>query len=47
LVERGRENGIIINLTAQKVIRLAPAITIPAPMWDRGLDALVKTIEGV
>ena len=47
LVERGLENGIIINLTAQKVIRLAPAITIPAEMWDRGLDALIKTIESV
>jgi acetylornithine/N-succinyldiaminopimelate aminotransferase len=47
LVERGLEHGIIINLTAQKVIRLAPALTISADQWDRGLSALVKTIEGL
>ena len=47
LVERGLENGIIINLTAQKVIRLAPALTISAEQWDRGLDALVKVIQSV
>ena len=47
LVERGLENGVIINLTAQKVIRLAPAITISAQEWERGLDAVVKTIQGV
>ena len=47
VVERGLEHGIIINLTAQKVIRLAPPLTISAEQWDRGLDALVKTIEGL
>jgi acetylornithine/N-succinyldiaminopimelate aminotransferase len=47
LVDRGLENGIIINLTAQKVIRLAPPLTISAAEWDRGLDALVKTIQTV
>jgi acetylornithine/succinyldiaminopimelate/putrescine aminotransferase len=47
LVERGLENGILINLTAQKVIRLAPALTITAEQWDRGLDALIKVIQGV
>jgi len=44
LVERGLEKGIIINLTAQKVIRLAPALTITSEQWDRGLTSLVKTI---
>jgi acetylornithine/N-succinyldiaminopimelate aminotransferase len=47
LVDRGLEHGIIINLTSQKVIRLAPALTISAEQWDRGLSALVKTIEGL
>jgi predicted acetylornithine/succinylornithine family transaminase len=47
MVERGLENGVIINLTAQKVIRLAPALTISAAEWDRGLDAVVKTIREV
>jgi acetylornithine aminotransferase len=46
-VERGLENGILINLTAQQVIRLAPALTISAEQWDRGLTALVKTIESL
>ena len=45
LVERGLENGIIINLTSQKVIRLAPALTITAEQLDRGLNALVKVIR--
>jgi len=44
LVERGLEHGIITNLTAQKVIRLAPALTITSEQWDRGLAALIKTI---
>lgn len=47
LVERGLENGIIINLTAQKVVRLAPALTISTEQWDRGLDLLVKVIQSV
>jgi acetylornithine/N-succinyldiaminopimelate aminotransferase len=47
LVERGLENGIIINLTAQKVIRLAPPLTITTELWDRGLTSLVKVIKSV
>ena len=47
LVERGLEHGIIINLTAQNVIRLAPALTISADQWDRGLSALIQTIRGL
>jgi predicted acetylornithine/succinylornithine family transaminase len=47
LVECGLDHGIVVNLTAQKVIRLAPALTISAEQWDRGLDALVQTIQGV
>jgi 4-aminobutyrate aminotransferase-like enzyme len=31
-------------LTAQKVIRLAPALTISPQQWDRGLEALIRTI---
>jgi acetylornithine/N-succinyldiaminopimelate aminotransferase len=46
LVERGLQNGVLINLTAQKVIRLAPALTITAEQWDAGLGAVVKTIAG-
>jgi acetylornithine aminotransferase len=43
-VERGLANGIVANLTAQKVIRLAPALTISPQQWDRGLEALIRTI---
>ncbi len=41
--------GIIINLTAQKVIRLAPPINISSELWDwnKGLDLLVETIAGL
>jgi len=44
LVERGLANGVIINLTASKVIRLAPPLTISPEQWERGLDAVAKTI---
>jgi acetylornithine/N-succinyldiaminopimelate aminotransferase len=44
LQEKGLERGIVINLTAQKVIRVAPAINIDRQLWDQGLDALVAVI---
>jgi predicted acetylornithine/succinylornithine family transaminase len=47
LVDRALERGIIINLTAKTVIRLAPAITIDRAMWDQGLDALVSLLAEV
>src|ERR1700710_233680 len=40
LVERALERGIIINVTAQKVIRLAPPVNISLADWDQGLDVL-------
>ena len=43
-VEKGLERGLVMNLTAQKVIRLAPPINISKEDWDSGLDALVETI---
>ncbi len=43
-VERGLEHGIVINLTAQKVIRLAPALTISDQELDRGLDILTRLL---
>ena len=45
-VERGLENGVVTNLTAQKVIRLAPPLTITDEQWAEGLDAVVRTIAG-
>lgn len=46
IVEKGLERGIIINLTAQKVIRLAPPINISRPLWNQGLDLLIQTLAG-
>lgn len=45
LVEKGLENGVVINLTAKKVVRLAPPINITRQDWDAGLDAVIKTIS--
>ena len=47
LQEKGLERGIVINLTAQKVIRVAPAINIEKQQWDQGLDALVSVIASL
>jgi acetylornithine aminotransferase len=47
LVERGLERGVLINLTAKKVIRLAPPINITAADFDRGLDLVIETIASL
>jgi acetylornithine/N-succinyldiaminopimelate aminotransferase len=47
LVEKGLERGIMINLTAKKVIRLAPPINIDQKTWDQGLDSLVQVIASL
>lgn len=44
LVERALERGLIINLTAKQVIRLAPALTIDVQQWNQGLDRVVELI---
>jgi acetylornithine aminotransferase len=44
IVERALDRGLIINLTAGKVIRVAPPINIPQDQLDRGLDILVEVI---
>jgi len=44
IVERGLERGVVINLTAQKVIRLAPPINITSEQWDEGLDIVIDLI---
>ncbi len=43
LVERALQRGLIINVTAQKVVRLAPALNINPTDWARGLN-LVKEL---
>lgn len=44
LMERALERGIVINLTAKKVIRLAPSINISEDQWERGLGLVIETI---
>jgi predicted acetylornithine/succinylornithine family transaminase len=37
--------GVLVNLTAERVLRLFPALNIPADDWDRGLDAIESAVE--
>lgn len=39
--------GLVVNLTAKKVIRVAPPINIDRKTWDQGLDLLVQTIASL
>ncbi len=43
-VEKGLANGVVINLTSKKIVRLAPPINISRQDWDAGLDATIRTI---
>jgi acetylornithine/N-succinyldiaminopimelate aminotransferase len=43
-VERAARAGVIGNLTAKKVIRIAPPINISRDILDRGLDLLIEQI---
>jgi acetylornithine/N-succinyldiaminopimelate aminotransferase len=47
LLEKGLELGVLLNLTAQKVVRLAPPINITAEDWDKGLDLVAAAIAAV
>jgi acetylornithine/succinyldiaminopimelate/putrescine aminotransferase len=42
---RLRDLGVLVNLTAERVLRLFPALNIPAPDWERGLDAIETAVE--
>lgn len=46
IVERGLEQGVVINLTAQQVIRLAPPINISRADWEEGLNRVIDLIVG-
>jgi acetylornithine/N-succinyldiaminopimelate aminotransferase len=45
IVEKGLERGVVLNLTASKVIRLAPPINISRELWEQGLEAVVATLS--
>ena len=42
--EVAQAHGLILNLTAKKVIRLAPPINISRQDWDRGLDGVAEVV---
>lgn len=44
IVETGLEKGVVLNLTASKVIRLAPALNIPEDLWEKGLDLVIEAV---
>ena len=44
LPEVALKYGVVLNLTAKNVIRLAPALTISRQEWDQGLDRVIETI---
>ena len=46
-VEKALLRGVISNVTAQKVVRIAPPINISKEEFDRGLDRLIETIAAV
>lgn len=43
--EKALAHGVIINLTQQKVIRIAPPINIAMPDLDDGIDRVIKVIQ--
>jgi len=45
LVERALDQGLITNVTASKVIRIAPPVNIDQATLDRGLDILIRAIN--
>jgi acetylornithine/N-succinyldiaminopimelate aminotransferase len=47
LPERALELGVVLNVTSQRVVRLAPPINITREQWDQGLDLVVRAIAAV
>ncbi len=47
LMDRALAAGLCINLTAQKVIRLAPAINIPTDTWKEGVERVIDLIAAL
>jgi len=46
-IDKALARGLVINLTARKVVRLAPAINIPAEEWGAGLDRVIELIASL
>ena len=45
--DKAMARGLIINLTAKKVIRIAPPINIDEKLWNQGLDEVVQLIASL
>lgn len=45
--DRAMEQGLIINLTSRRVIRLAPPINISEATWDDGITRVLKFIDSL
>jgi acetylornithine/succinyldiaminopimelate/putrescine aminotransferase len=41
-----RDRGVLVNLTADRVLRLFPALNIPESDLAHGLDVLEACVEG-
>jgi acetylornithine/succinyldiaminopimelate/putrescine aminotransferase len=46
-MEKALAAGLIINLTAKKVVRIAPPIDIEESLWQTGVDGVVKLIASL
>lgn len=46
-VQRGLDNGVVLNVTQKNVVRIAPPINISLDDWNEGLDRTIKTIAGL
>ncbi len=45
LVKKCLEKGLMINVTADSVVRLAPPMTIPQADLDRGMEILIQALK--
>ena len=46
-MDKAMARGLIVNLTAKKVIRIAPPINIDEMLWNQGLDEVVQLIASL
>ena len=46
-VDKGLDRGVVLNVTASKVVRLAPALNIPDDLWQRGLDLVCDCVAAL
>jgi acetylornithine aminotransferase len=46
-LDKALARGLIVNLTAKQVIRLAPPINISKADWNTGLDGVVELIAAL